>query len=215
MKFLINFCRPSRHKTFYATIANMEADTAKQHWTICKSCHGQGKILRAPSRKRLRLFLDNAKEDGTTLTSNLDVCFTCNGTGLIASEVAVTPDNKKYPSIAIVGGGIGGVALAVACLHRGIPFTLFERDASFDARSQGYGLTLQQASKAVEGLGISSLGGITSTLHIVHNEQGKVIGQWGLRKWKTPFLEETTKRKNVHIARQTLRDHEKSLPLRQ
>jgi hypothetical protein len=43
--------------------------------------------------------------------------------------------------------------LAVACLHRGI-FTLYERDSSFEARSQGYGLTLQQASKAIEGLGI-------------------------------------------------------------
>jgi thioredoxin reductase len=25
-----------------------------------------------------------------------------------------------YPHVAIIGGGIGGVALAVACLHRGI-----------------------------------------------------------------------------------------------
>lgn len=42
------------------------------------------------------------------------------------------------------------MALALACLHRGIPYTLYERDASFDVRSQGYGLTLQQASKALE-----------------------------------------------------------------
>ncbi len=60
---------------------------------------------------------------------------------------------KAYPNVAIIGGGIGGVALAVACLHRGIPFTLYERDRDFAARSQGYGLTLQQACKAIEGLG--------------------------------------------------------------
>jgi 2-polyprenyl-6-methoxyphenol hydroxylase-like FAD-dependent oxidoreductase len=59
--------------------------------------------------------------------------------------------------VAIIGGGIGGVALAVACLHRGIPFTIYERDNGFEARSQGYGLTLQQASKAIEGLGVFSL----------------------------------------------------------
>jgi len=42
------------------------------------------------------------------------------------------------------------MALAIACLHRGIPYELYERDETFDARSQGYGLTLQQASKALE-----------------------------------------------------------------
>lgn len=68
----------------------------------------------------------------------------------MTSENFTEIDTKNYPNIAIIGGGIGGVALAVACLHRGIPFTLYERDESFNTRSQGYGLTLQQASKAIE-----------------------------------------------------------------
>jgi 2-polyprenyl-6-methoxyphenol hydroxylase-like FAD-dependent oxidoreductase len=137
---------------------------------------------------------------------HLDTCPACAGSGLARCENAVKVDFKKFPNVAIIGGGIGGVALAVACLHRGIPFTLYERDASFDSRSQGYGLTLQQASKAIEGLGIFSLeGGITSTRHVVHTQDGKVIGEWGLRRWKIPFLEKTTKRRNVHIARQSLR----------
>tara|TARA_B100000767_G_C19778375_1_gene544305 strand:- start:11556 stop:11768 length:213 start_codon:yes stop_codon:yes gene_type:complete len=51
--------------------------------------------------------------------------------------------------LTIIGCGIGGVALAVACLHRQIPITLYERDINFDIRSQGYGLTLQQASKSI------------------------------------------------------------------
>ena len=79
-------------------------------------------------------------------------------------------NTKDYPHVAIVGGGIGGVALAVACLHRGIPYTLYERDEDFDSRSQGYGLTLQQASKAIEGLGIFELKeSLTSTRHVVHD----------------------------------------------
>ena len=115
-------------------------------------------------------------------------------------------DHDRYPHIAIIGGGIGGSALALACLHRGIPFTLYEKDANEGARSQGYGLTLQQASKAIEGLGMFTLeGGITSTRHVVFNTEGKMIGEWGLRKWQTPFIEKTTKRKNVHVSRQTLR----------
>lgn len=186
----------------------------KLHWTICPSCHGQGKIMRGPSRKRSRFFqveLEKYEESGEGMapkppTANLDVCPQCVGSGLQRAEKVVLADFKKYPNIAIIGGGIGGVALAVACLHRGIPFTLYERDESFNSRSQGYGLTLQQASKAVEGLGIFSLdGGLTSTRHVVHNPEGKIIGEWGLRKWGKTFLEQTSRRKNVHIARQTFR----------
>ena len=194
----------------------METNTDKKlHWTICLSCHGQGKIMRGPSRKRQRLFQIELNKYETTvgkgiapkpLTGNMDVCFNCKGSGLQSSENVVPADFSKYPNIAIIGGGIGGVALAVACLHRGIPFTLYERDESFNSRSQGYGLTLQQASKAIEGLGVFSLdGGTTSTRHVVHNPDGKIIGEWGLRRWGKTFLEKTSRRKNVHIARQTLR----------
>ena len=68
------------------------------------------------------------------------------------------------------------MALAVACLHRGIPFTLYERDRSFDERAQGYGLTLQQASKAIKGFGLLSLNDTAnSTRHVVHTTEGKEI----------------------------------------
>lgn len=98
------------------------------------------------------------------------------------------------------------MALAVACLHRGIPYTLYERDESFDTRSQGYGLTLQQASKAIEGLGIFELkNGLTSTRHVVHDTAGKIIGEWGRRKLSQVEIEKPTKRRNVHISRQELR----------
>ena len=98
------------------------------------------------------------------------------------------------------------MALAVACLHRGIPFTLYERDIGFDARSQGYGLTLQQASRAMEGLGIFSLEeGVISTRHVVHTTEGKVIGEWGIRNLGLSDAKTSPKRTNVHIARQSLR----------
>lgn len=137
---------------------------------------------------------------------HIDFCLECEGTGLDRSPTPPLIDSENYPHIAIIGGGIGGVALAVACLHRGIPFTLYERDSGFDARSQGYGLTLQQASKAIQGLGISSLSkGIVSTRHVVHKTDGKIIGEWGVRKWLPGDDIAAPKRTNVHIARQTLR----------
>ena len=152
---------------------------------------------------------EKTKGEGTAPVrpkGHLYSCLNCYGSGLLHSVSRPIADKENYPHVAIVGGGIGGVALAVACLHRGIPFTLYERDSDFDTRSQGYGLTLQQASKAIEGLGIFSLEeGVISTRHVVHTTEGKVIGEWGVRKWIQSDVKTSSKRSNVHIARQSLR----------
>lgn len=132
------------------------------------------------------------------------LCDDCNGSGLIPASSHPKVDLENYPRVAIIGAGIGGVALAVACLHRGIPFTLYERDSSFNARAQGYGLTLQQASNAVKGLGLFSLkDGAHSTRHVVHSTEGKEIIEWGMRTHLN--INKSPKRKNVHIPRQALR----------
>ena len=191
-----------------------EAPT-KTNWTSCQECGGLGKKNRR-LRKKVRLeylaaldAFEKTKGEGTAPVlpkSHLDTCPNCSGTGLIASAFPPIADTENYPHVAIIGGGIGGVALAVACWHRGIPFTLYERDSSFDARAQGYGLTLQQASKAIAGLGLFSLEeGVVSTRHLVHTTDGKVIGEWGMRKW-IANSEKPLKRSNIHIARQSLRN---------
>ncbi|QXP65374.1 NAD(P)/FAD-dependent oxidoreductase [Polaribacter sp. HaHaR_3_91] len=185
------------------------------YWGVCKNCKGTGK-KRKSLPKKTRLIYKNSLEQFKKSNGEipppvlhkgpLDTCAKCKGTGLIESNTLPTVDTENYPHIAIIGGGIGGVALAVACLHRGIPFTLYERDVSFNTRSQGYGLTLQQASKAMAGLGIVNLkDGITSTTHIVHTTTGEVIGEWGIRKWGRSETKVSPKRTNIHIARQSLR----------
>jgi len=182
---------------------------------MCQECQGQG-TKRQRISKKAKLRYQNAlsnfekyNSEGTApkvLKSHLNPCNNCTGTGIIASHFPPTRDTVNYPHVAIIGGGIGGVALAVACLHRGIPFTIYERDRSFDDRAQGYGLTLQQASKAIEGLGLFSLKeGVVSTRHLVHTTDGKVIGEWGVRKWLDSYIQTTAKRTNIHIARQHLR----------
>ena len=192
-----------------------KAENEESGWTICPECQGRGKKSRRLSKK-VRLHYQQAldqfektKEEGTAPVrpkAPLYSCPNCSGSGLIRSANPPEADAENYPHVAIIGGGIGGVALAVACLHRGIPFTIYERDNSFDARSQGYGLTLQQASKAIEGLGILSLEeGVISTRHVVHTTEGKVIGEWGIRKWIQSEIKTSPKRTNVHIARQSLR----------
>jgi len=192
-----------------------KADNEVANWAICQECHGRGKKSRRLSKKvRLQYQIAFEKYEKTNGEGTIPIrpkaplysCPNCLGSGLVPSLETPVADKENYPHVAIIGGGIGGVALAVACLHRGIPFTLYERDSHFDARSQGYGLTLQQASKAIEGLGIFSLEkGVVSTRHLVHTTDGKVIGEWGVRKWITSDVHTSSRRSNIHIARQSLR----------
>jgi 2-polyprenyl-6-methoxyphenol hydroxylase-like FAD-dependent oxidoreductase len=192
-----------------------KGDNEEASWTICPECKGLGKKRQRLSKKvklhyqmALEQF-ENAKGEEETPVrpkGHLYSCPSCSGSGLTPSSSPPVVDKENFPHVAIIGAGIGGVALAVACLHRGIPFTLYERDNNFEARSQGYGLTLQQASKAIEGLGIFSLeDGVISTRHLVHTTEGKVIGEWGVRKWLQTDVKTSAKRTNVHIARQSLR----------
>lgn len=184
-------------------------------WRACEECKGLGKKSRRPKKKarlRYQIALEEFEiSNGQGIApvrpkGHLDSCSNCSGSGLVYSDSYPIADKENLPNVAIIGGGIGGVALAVACLHRRIPFTLYERDNSFNTRSQGYGLTLQQASKAIEGLGVFSLEkGVTSTRHVVHTTEGKIIGEWGFRN-RTPSVKESlSKRRNIHIARQSLR----------
>lgn len=186
---------------------------AEAFWNVCPNCCGFGKKnmkLRKKSKLRYQIALEEfekAKSEGKVvarpkLTQYL--CDHCHGSGLIASSSCPQADPEKFPHVAIIGAGIGGVALAVACLHRGIPFTLYERDTSFDARAQGYGLTLQQASNAVKGLGLFYLKNLSHSMrHVVLTTDGKEITQWGMSTHSN--TNKNPKRKNVHIPRQALR----------
>ncbi|OCB76662.1 FAD-dependent oxidoreductase [Flavobacterium crassostreae] len=185
------------------------------NWRICPECQGNGKKSRgisAKAKKNYQIALEQFEKTEPKGIApiypkgHLYPCLNCANSGLVAAALPIMADTTTYPKLAIIGGGIGGVALAVACLHRGIPFTLYERDRNFDARSQGYGLTLQQASKAIQELGIFSLDqGIISTRHVIHTTSGKIIGEWGMRKWIPNKTKTAPKRSNIHIARQSLR----------
>ncbi|MCD8403521.1 FAD-dependent oxidoreductase [Tenacibaculum finnmarkense] len=205
-------------------------ENSPTNWTLCTHCKGEGKNRRKISKKA-RLQYQKALAKSVTESTlippitpkaSYTKCINCSGSGLVKTTNLPEKPLENYPHVAIIGGGIGGVALAVACLHRQIPFTLYERDSSFDARAQGYGLTLQQASKAIQALGILKLReGVVSTKHIIHTTQGKIIGEWGMRKWldstnnfKNKISEnkpdnnaenKSSKRTNIHIARQSLR----------
>jgi 2-polyprenyl-6-methoxyphenol hydroxylase-like FAD-dependent oxidoreductase len=189
--------------------------TPSSFWNCCNNCHGTGKTNQKIN-KYARLRYQKACEQNQKSPENTPTpipptvhqttCPICAATGLQTTSTPPIPDPHRYPTLAIIGGGIGGIALAIACLHRQIPFEIFERDDNFNTRSQGYGLTLQQASKAIQALGIQSLKeAVVSTRHVVHNTKGDIIGEWGMRKWVQNPDKITTKKTNIHIARQALR----------
>lgn len=177
------------------------------NWSVCIKCNGTGKIKQRIRKKKRSKFENNPSNIAAfSAKIPLQTCLNCFGSGLTKSESQTVSNSNEFPHIAIIGSGIGGTALAVACFHRGIPFTLYERDNNFNARSQGYGLTLQQASKAMEGFGIKHLNdGIVSTKHIVHTPDGEIVAEWGMRKWVENSEQKTSKKTNIHIARQALR----------
>ena len=86
-------------------------------------------------------------------------------------------------SIAIVGGGIGGLAAAVALQQKGFKVTVYERDSRFGDRRQGYGLTLTNNKKGP----LAELGLLQkcieedcpSNAHWVFNPQGDILGYYG------------------------------------
>lgn len=186
-----------------------------ESWVCCEVCLGLGKKSKGVNKQQRQRYATafalyeqkNCMGQAPKAPQSVQKpCKNCLGTGLVHSNTPPVSNPSKYPHIAIIGGGIGGVALGLACLHRGIPFTIFERDNAFSERAQGYGLTLQQASKALQAFGITTLeDGVVSTKHVVHSADGKVLGEWGKRRWKGSEEDGTAKRNNIHIPRQALR----------
>ena len=87
--------------------------------------------------------------------------------------------------VCVVGGGIGGAALA-RLLGREAPHlscVLLERDPSFHARAQGYGLTLQQGGAAMRRLGLTAAlaEDTVNDAHFVLDERGGLRGGLHLR----------------------------------
>ena len=147
-------------------------------------------------------------------------------TSSASSATSSTKTTKKKTApfhVAIVGGGVGGLALALALHAKKISCTVFERDTSFNQRQQGYGLTLQQGGRAMRALNVASGiadRGAWSSRHFIFNHMGEVIAFWGptytdesktlhpnVPLGQDPSFDRISRmgRHNIHIARQALR----------
>lgn len=113
---------------------------------------------------------------------------------------------KKYNyPVVIIGAGIGGLSLAAALKRHNIPFKVYEKDADFNVRKQGYALTIQQGISALNTLGIDIMQkgiGLTSTNHTSLTVDGELLGTYGRDNTNG---KESKNRYNIHIPRQKLR----------
>ena len=76
---------------------------------------------------------------------------------------------------------------ALALARRGFQVTVLEKDASFLARRQGFGLTLQQGGAALSRLGVQQAvaeASSWSASHFVFDNFGGIVAFWGPTWWK-------------------------------
>jgi salicylate hydroxylase len=83
--------------------------------------------------------------------------------------------------IAIIGGGIGGLAAALALQRSGQRVVVFEREAGHESRRSGYGLTLQSpaALKELDLLDALRALNTPSSEHWTFDAEGHVVGYFG------------------------------------
>lgn len=113
--------------------------------------------------------------------------------------------NKFSAPVAIIGGGISGLSIAVSLQKAGIPYVVFERDSAFGGRRQGYGLTLQTC-EALDALGV--LGQVRhldtpSHEHFTFDTAGNILHYFG--RLFRPDKYGVGLRGNMRIPRETLR----------
>jgi len=171
----------------------------------CAKCGGEGGVYVRPNKRRPGVPRQHIRRP----------CAKCSNSGLSEGsmpEPRLLPDaaDKSYlGTVAIAGGGIGGAAAALALQQRGIPVRLYERDANFAQRAQGYGLTMQQGATALMQLGLPNEG-VFSHTHRSFLPDGTLLGEYGRAVHKTTRDQMGNgkgdgQRRNAHIPRQALR----------
>ena len=174
-----------------------------ERYRSCVACEGTGRVTIRSRRRR-------AKEGGVSTALGhplspspppMAPCTCCGGLGLVVDEsdrggpsgaedfdgtdadaTSARVSHDESIDVAIVGGGLGGLALALALEQRGMSTAVYERDASFFERAQGYGLTLQQGGTAVRQLGLThaaEAAGTSSSSHLSFDAKGTLLGTHG------------------------------------
>ncbi|CAE7801610.1 auaG [Symbiodinium sp. CCMP2592] len=132
---------------------------------------------------------------------------TTSSSGVLASLGSF--EKPSCGQIVVAGGGIGGAAVAVALQSRGFEVVVLEADESFDARKQGYGLTIQGYGSTTQALGIDlASDDAPSTSHYTFSHSGEILGFFGEAFGSSKDRKESegiSSGRFIHIPRQMLR----------
>ena len=143
----------------------------------CSACSGSGLMLRSP--------ISDAERGDAVQSADANEVGAENADHVLPADGKVISDGMVIESVdvAIIGGGIGGLALALALQQRGVRCAVYERDNSIGERSQGYGLTMQQGGTALRAIGLTqavTTAGLHSTAHYSFDAlSGALIGSHG------------------------------------
>lgn len=134
-------------------------------------------------------------------------CDACGGRGIVQGTPQKPTSNA---TVAIAGGGIGGLALALALQHRSINCVVYERDADAAARVAGYGLTMQQGGRALDAMGVGdavSAAGTPTDRHVsIDARSGAELGVHGERSAAVRRGGNRARGSATHLPRGALRD---------
>jgi len=211
-------CRDSR-----GIASGQSLGATKMHNTMssgthaCIACHSTG-VKYVKAGKSARFHHKKLCRDAAAMNSapppaprRAVQCDKCEGLGVLTTSLtsdAPIMEPAFTNRICVIGGGIGGLAFALASQHRGLDVTVYEKDASFTTRSQGYALTMQQGFTQLRKLGFSTDKlrdiGTVSTGHVTLDKDGTIIGRTGRDRWGAPCAKEA-KRFNIQLPRQLLR----------
>ena len=180
----------------------------------CGRCAGEGVLVSLTKAQKRARRLEGARERPPPPPGKATPCKACGGVGLVATADGELPTPRDdAPSVAVVGAGIGGAAVALALQQRGVRVALFDKDQGFKSRKQGYGLTMQKYSggNALNALGLR-LEGVGSNANVSLDANGRELGRYGHST--LDFVEDETEGagaassdggRNVHLPRQALR----------
>eukprot|EP01134_Creolimax_fragrantissima_P006928 CFRG6928T1 len=146
----------------------------------CVACASSGVVYCSPSTKAKAQYKNvvkaavNAGLVPPPRQRRSKPCLACEGCGIVQRKAVCTNQPTRYSTnanirvasnntfvpprsynVVVVGAGIGGTALALALQQRNFNVQVYEKDFSFNERSQGYGLTLQQGARIMSKLGFT------------------------------------------------------------
>lgn len=156
--------------------------------TACPTCSGTAWATGTRRKKQRR---GERRSGAPPVVETFPIpCGACGASGVVptaaAAPAAAAPQDAARPLVVVAGGGVAGLALALALQQRGWTadtVRVLERDPGPSHRRAGYALTMQQGASALRSLGAADAlagAGVSSKSHWTFDAaSGAAVGCFG------------------------------------